>query len=70
MVWILENGTMLGRVNFFYQTFHILNTRLCRPFATDSQFADRNGNTRPGTVVDRGITGVLVNLGCFRTSRS
>lgn len=25
---------------------------------TDSQFADRNGNTRPGTVVDRGITAV------------
>ncbi|KAG2753631.1 Piwi-domain-containing protein [Suillus brevipes Sb2] len=26
---------------------------------TDSQFADRNGNTRPGTVVDRGITSVF-----------
>ncbi|KAG1779924.1 Piwi domain-containing protein [Suillus placidus] len=26
---------------------------------TDSQFADRNGNTRPGTVVDRGITAVF-----------
>ncbi|KAF8804178.1 argonaute-like protein [Phlegmacium glaucopus] len=28
-------------------------------FATNSQFADRNGNTRPGTVVDKGITGVF-----------
>ncbi|KAK7436896.1 hypothetical protein VKT23_018916 [Stygiomarasmius scandens] len=28
-------------------------------FPTDSQYADRNGNTRPGTVVDRGITGVF-----------
>ncbi|KAG1727431.1 Piwi domain-containing protein [Suillus lakei] len=26
---------------------------------TDSQFADRNGNTRPGTVVDRGVTSVF-----------
>ncbi|KAG2034653.1 Piwi domain-containing protein [Suillus americanus] len=26
---------------------------------TDSRFADRNGNTRPGTVVDRGITAVF-----------
>ncbi|KAG1867688.1 Piwi domain-containing protein [Suillus subluteus] len=26
---------------------------------TDSQFTDRNGNTRPGTVVDRGITAVF-----------
>ncbi|KAG2360248.1 ribonuclease H-like domain-containing protein [Suillus spraguei] len=26
---------------------------------TDSQFADRNGNTRPGTVVDRGVTAVF-----------
>lgn len=24
----------------------------------DSQHADKNGNTRPGTVVDAGITGV------------
>ncbi|KAG1734938.1 ribonuclease H-like domain-containing protein [Suillus paluster] len=28
-------------------------------FPTDSQFADRNGNTRPGTVVDRGVTAVF-----------
>ncbi|EAU83532.1 QDE2 protein [Coprinopsis cinerea okayama7 len=28
-------------------------------FSTNSQYADRNGNTRPGTVVDRGITGVF-----------
>ncbi|KAG2110170.1 Piwi domain-containing protein [Suillus cothurnatus] len=26
---------------------------------TDSQFADRNGNTLPGTVVDRGVTAVF-----------
>jgi hypothetical protein len=26
---------------------------------TESQFADRNGNTRPGTVVDRGVTAVF-----------
>lgn len=29
-----------------------------RFFPTDSQFADQNGNPRPGTVVDRGITSV------------
>lgn len=29
-----------------------------RFYATNSQYADRNGNTRPGTVVDKGITGV------------
>ena len=29
-----------------------------RFFPTDSQFADQNGNPRPGTVVDRGITAV------------
>ncbi|TFK25878.1 QDE2 protein [Coprinopsis marcescibilis] len=28
-------------------------------FSTDSKFADRNGNTRPGTIVDKGITGVF-----------
>ncbi|KAG2119355.1 Piwi domain-containing protein [Suillus clintonianus] len=28
-------------------------------WSTESQFADRNGNTRPGTVVDRGITAVF-----------
>ncbi|KAJ2936747.1 hypothetical protein H1R20_g354, partial [Candolleomyces eurysporus] len=28
-------------------------------FATNSQFADKNGNTRPGTVVDKGVTGVF-----------
>lgn len=27
-------------------------------FPEKSNFADRNGNTRPGTVVDKGITGV------------
>lgn len=27
-------------------------------FPTDSQFASRNGNTRPGTVVDKGVTAV------------
>jgi hypothetical protein len=30
-----------------------------RFYATNSQYADRNGNTRPGTVVDKGITGVF-----------
>ncbi|KAH0580660.1 Protein argonaute 1B [Termitomyces sp. J132] len=30
-----------------------------RFFPTNSQFADRNGNTRPGTVVDKGITAVF-----------
>jgi len=30
-----------------------------RFFPTDSAFADKNGNTRPGTVVDRGITDVF-----------
>ena len=29
-----------------------------RFFPTESQFADQNGNPRPGTVVDRGITAV------------
>jgi eukaryotic translation initiation factor 2C len=29
-----------------------------RFFPTNSIYADRNGNTRPGTVVDRGITAV------------
>ena len=29
-----------------------------RFFPTESQFADRNGNPRPGTVVDRGVTAV------------
>ena len=27
-------------------------------FPTDSQFSDLNGNPRPGTVVDRGVTAV------------
>ncbi|KAF8970422.1 argonaute-like protein [Flammula alnicola] len=30
-----------------------------RFYATNSQYADRNGNTRPGTVVDKGVTGVF-----------
>ncbi|KZT18189.1 Piwi-domain-containing protein [Neolentinus lepideus HHB14362 ss-1] len=30
-----------------------------RFYPTDSQYADRNGNTRPGTVVDRGVTEVF-----------
>ncbi|EGN97699.1 hypothetical protein SERLA73DRAFT_169952 [Serpula lacrymans var. lacrymans S7.3] len=30
-----------------------------RFYPTDSAFADRNGNTRPGTVVDKGITAVF-----------
>lgn len=30
-----------------------------RFFPTNSQFADRNGNTRPGTVVDKGVTAVF-----------
>src|SRR5579872_2652164 len=29
-----------------------------RFFPTESQFADKHGNPRPGTVVDRGITSV------------
>lgn len=29
-----------------------------RFFPTSSQFADRNGNTQPGTVVDKGVTAV------------
>ncbi|KAF6752684.1 QDE2 protein [Ephemerocybe angulata] len=28
-------------------------------FATSSQYADKNGNTRPGTIVDKGVTGVF-----------
>ncbi|KAF9530114.1 argonaute-like protein [Crepidotus variabilis] len=28
-------------------------------FPTNSQHADKNGNTRPGTVVDKGVTGVF-----------
>jgi eukaryotic translation initiation factor 2C len=30
-----------------------------RFFATDSADADKNGNTRPGTVVDKGVTSLL-----------
>ncbi|KAG6897857.1 hypothetical protein C0992_009995 [Termitomyces sp. T32_za158] len=30
-----------------------------RFFPTGSEFADRNGNTRPGTVVDKGVTAVF-----------
>lgn len=30
-----------------------------RFYPTDSQFAAKNGNTKPGTVVDKGITGVF-----------
>ncbi|KAI0248543.1 Piwi-domain-containing protein [Lactifluus subvellereus] len=30
-----------------------------RFFPTSSEFADRNGNTRPGTVVDKGVTSML-----------
>jgi eukaryotic translation initiation factor 2C len=30
-----------------------------RFYPTDSEFADRNGNTRPGTVVDKGVTSLL-----------
>jgi hypothetical protein len=30
-----------------------------RFYPTSSQFADRNGNTRPGTVVDKGVTAVF-----------
>ena len=30
-----------------------------RFFPTSSEFADKNGNTRPGTVVDRGVTSML-----------
>jgi len=30
-----------------------------KPFATDERDADKNGNTTPGTVVDRGITAVF-----------
>jgi len=30
-----------------------------RFYPTDSEYADRNGNTRPGTVVDKGVTSVL-----------
>jgi eukaryotic translation initiation factor 2C len=29
-----------------------------RFYPTNSAFADRNGNTRPGTVVDKGVTAV------------
>ncbi|KAF7361430.1 Argonaute-like protein [Mycena sanguinolenta] len=28
-------------------------------YPTDSNFADKNGNTRPGTVVDKGVTAVF-----------
>jgi hypothetical protein len=30
-----------------------------RFYPTESEFADRNGNTRPGTVVDKGVTSML-----------
>ena len=30
-----------------------------RFYPTDSEYADRNGNTRPGTVVDKGVTSML-----------
>ncbi|KAI9461396.1 Piwi-domain-containing protein [Russula earlei] len=30
-----------------------------RFYPTDSEFADRNGNTRPGTVVDKGVSSML-----------
>src|SRR5260370_20815098 len=30
-----------------------------RFYPTDSEFADRNGNTRPGTVVEKGVTSML-----------
>jgi eukaryotic translation initiation factor 2C len=30
-----------------------------RFYPTNSEFADRNGNTRPGTVVDKGVTSML-----------
>uniref|UniRef100_A0A8H8CN02 Argonaute-like protein n=1 Tax=Psilocybe cubensis TaxID=181762 RepID=A0A8H8CN02_PSICU len=36
-----------------------LSIIICGFYPTNSQFADRNGNTRPGTVVDKGITGVF-----------
>jgi len=43
---------------------------LAKLWPVSSQFADQNGNTRPGTVVDKGITGVYVlsTLSKFRTS--
>ena len=34
-----------------------------RFFPTDGQFADQNGNPRPGTVVDRGVTAVYGEWG-------
>jgi hypothetical protein len=36
---------------------HLLNSSF-RFYATDSEHASQNGNTRPGTVVDKGITAV------------
>ena len=39
-----------------------------RFFPTDSQFSDQNGNPRPGTVVDRGVTAVYGE--CLRTGSS
>ncbi len=33
-----------------------------RPLSTKSEFADKNGNTLPGTVVSKGVTGVYVPL--------
>ena len=42
---------------------------LAKLWPVSSQFADQNGNTRPGTVVDKGITGVYVLFTLlFRTS--
>ena len=39
-----------------------------RFFPTDSQFADQNGNPRPGTVVDRGVTAVYGECAFRRSS--
>ena len=36
--------------------FHYM--KISRFYPTTSPFADRNGNTRPGTVVDKGVTDV------------
>jgi hypothetical protein len=44
-----SNNLLLPR--FLYEIYK-------RFYPTSSPFADRNGNTRPGTVVDKGVTDV------------
>lgn len=47
---------MLGKL--CYRLPLALRSTTFRFYPTDSQNADKNGNTKPGTVVDKGVTGV------------